>query len=91
MPSDFKVTLTGRRYLREDAVPSIFSWSKKDSPKRKSPRKRLLGKFNEAPSQNETQAEDDGEGAEMMVFLDEKGTAERNAAETGTRKPETQK
>lgn len=37
--TDFRVTLTGRRYLKDDAIPSIFSWSAA-SPKRKSPRKR---------------------------------------------------
>ncbi|CAH3133378.1 unnamed protein product [Porites lobata] len=34
--TDFRVTLTGRRYLKDDAIPSIFSWSAA-SPKRKSP------------------------------------------------------
>ena len=39
--TDFHVSLTGRRYLKDDVVPSIFPWSAA-SPKRKSPRKRLF-------------------------------------------------
>ena len=39
--TDFLVTLTGRLYLKDDAIPSIFSWSAA-SPKWKSPRKRSL-------------------------------------------------
>ena len=38
-PTDFRKSLIGRRYLMDDAVPSIFLWSAA-SPKRKSPRKR---------------------------------------------------
>ena len=37
-PTDFRKSLTGRRYLMDDAIPSIFPWSTA-SPKRKSPRK----------------------------------------------------
>ena len=37
-PTDFRKSLTGRRYLMDDAVPSIFPWSAA-SPKKKSPRK----------------------------------------------------
>ena len=38
--TDFCMSLTGRRYLKDDAVPPICPWSAA-SPKRKSPRKRL--------------------------------------------------
>ena len=38
-PTEFRKSLTGRRYLMDDAVPSIFPWSAA-SQKRKSPRKR---------------------------------------------------
>ncbi len=38
---DFKKSLTGRRTLKDEAVPSIFAWNG-PSPKRKSPRKRLF-------------------------------------------------
>ena len=44
---DFKKSLTGRRTLKDEAIPSIFAWSN-PSPKRKSPRKRLF----EIPSQD---------------------------------------
>ena len=37
--TDFRVTLTGRRYLKDDAFPSIFSWLAA-SPKKKSPHNR---------------------------------------------------
>ncbi|XP_068717313.1 uncharacterized protein [Montipora capricornis] len=37
--SDFRLTLKGRRYIKDDALPSIFPWSV-SSPNRKSPRKR---------------------------------------------------
>jgi len=37
--SDFRLTLKGRRYIKDDAIPSIFAWSVA-SPNRKSPRKR---------------------------------------------------
>ena len=37
--SEFRVSLSVRRYLKDDAISSIFSWSAA-SPKRKSPRKR---------------------------------------------------
>ena len=39
-PSDFTTTLTGRRNVKNEAIPSKFAWSPA-SPKRKSPRKRL--------------------------------------------------
>ena len=38
-PTDFRKSLTGRRYLMDDAVSSIIPWSAA-SPKKKSPRKR---------------------------------------------------
>lgn len=44
---DFKKSLTGRRTLKDEAIPSIFAWSN-PSPKRKSPRKRPF----EIPSQD---------------------------------------
>ena len=36
---DFRVTLKGRRYIKDDALPSIFPWSV-SSPNRKSPREK---------------------------------------------------
>ncbi|KAK2548941.1 hypothetical protein P5673_030683 [Acropora cervicornis] len=39
--SDFRLTLKGRRYIKDDALPSIFPWSV-SSPNRKSPRKRCV-------------------------------------------------
>ena len=43
----FRKSLTGRRTLKDEAIPLIFAWSN-PSPKRKSPRKRPF----EIPSQD---------------------------------------
>ena len=47
--SDFRFTLKGRRYIKDDALPSIFPWSV-SSPNRKSPREK--GKISSCPTMN---------------------------------------
>ncbi len=44
LPSDFDKKLSGIRRRKPGAVPSVFSWTK-DTPKRRSPQKRLCRKY----------------------------------------------
>ena len=72
---DFVKTLTGRRDIRTDAVPSKFAWTRMSPRKRKAPKARgSIGETSQAPQflLEEPESDKDPESAE--IFMNEEST-----------------
>ena len=79
------VSLTGRRFLKEDAMPSVFAWSTSE-PKRQSPRKRQVAKTVSTATTNVPKEVDDSDSVDYM----EETEAERKLKELQNEKEKLQ-